>query len=713
MYIKYYDDDERRFDKENINEAVTEIGNILTDSAKSTFGTYVKTETNNNKKYTKKKWFDDNCKAERKNFHRSKRTYIAYKNNENRTQMLDASRLYKKTIRKAVVNHKRYLKKEIRNMRQKSPNEYWKYVNSLKDKKQQNNVDETLFYIFFKDLNSDANVNDETPDVDFPDIEIVNNLDMDITLSEVNKAIKKLKSGKASGLDNITNEFIKHSSTVLSTLYVKLFNRILRSGIIPEVWLVGVIIPIYKNKGDSSQPENYRPITILSCLGKLFTAIINDRLTAYLDDNELLLQNQAGFRKKHSTTDNIFVLHMLSEYCKHKKSKLFCAFIDFRKAFDSVWRAGLWSKLMKYNVNGRLFNVIKNMYNGIKSCLLLNNKTTDYFYCNQGVRQGENSSPVLFSLFLNDLEHFMLSHNNSSLNINELDLDVYLKIVVLLYADDTVLFAKNEHEFISLMDTFVNYCKTWKLDINVDKTKVLVFGDRPGRHRNIIIQNHTFEVVDTFKYLGVLFSKNRRFVKAKKHVVEQARKALFSLYFKIRNLCLSLDCQLKLFDNTVVPILLYASEVWGYGDLNMIEKIHTDFMKHILNVKRSTPHVMLYGDLGRFPLSITVKKRMISFWYKLTENGFNLSSILYKVFLNDSIRNNNVYGWLQHVKTILDECGLSYVWYNQTFAGSSSALANLVENSLKAQYLQTWSSNVNESAKCYNYIIYKTEHKFE
>ena len=97
--------------------------------------------------------------------------------------MLDASRLCKRTICKAVVNHKRNLKREIRNMRQKSPNEFWRYILFFEEYKQQNNVDKTLFYNFFKDLNSDANVNNETPDVDFPDIELVNNLDMDITYS--------------------------------------------------------------------------------------------------------------------------------------------------------------------------------------------------------------------------------------------------------------------------------------------------------------------------------------------------------------------------------------------------------------------------------------------------------------------------------------------------------------------------------------------------
>ena len=99
------------------------------------------------------------------------------------------------------------------------------------------------------------------------------------------------------------------------------------------------------------------------------------------------------------------------------------------------------------------------------------------------------------------------------------------------------------------------------MDINVDKTKILVFGDRPGRNRDIVIKNKRFEIVDTFKYLGIVFSKNRKFAKARSYVSEQAKKALSSLYVKIRKLNLPLDCKPKLFDNTVVPILLYGCEI--------------------------------------------------------------------------------------------------------------------------------------------------------
>ena len=112
---------------------------------------------------------------------------------------------------------------------------------------------------------------------------------------------------------------------------------------------------------------------------------------------------------------------------------------------------------------------------------------------------------------------------------------------------------------------------------------------------------------------------------------------------------------------------MYACEIWGYGDLSSIEKVHTDFLKHILHVKKSTPHIMLYGELGRFPLDITIKKRIISYWYKLINNQTLLSSTMYHVIQNDFSVNNTFYQWLRNVKRILDECGLSYIWRNQFF----------------------------------------------
>ena len=111
-------------------------------------------------------------------------------------------------------------------------------------------------------------------------------------------------------------------------------------------------------------------------------------------------------------------------------------------------------------------------------------------------------------------------------------------------------------------------------------------------------------------------AKTHSFLQMKKPAADQARKGLFGLYQKIRNLELPIDCQLMLFDGMILPILTYGCEVWGFGDLSVIEKVHTDFMKRILNVKRSTPHVMLCGELGGYPVTLTIQYRIINFWPK-------------------------------------------------------------------------------------------------
>ena len=195
---------------------------------------------------------------------------------------------------------------------------------------------------FFKTLNIN-DINIEQQDTHHADHGDQNNEDSTnvlnefITESEVHESIKKLKLNKSSGIDDIVNEYIISTKHIMVPIYVKLFNAILETGNIPSDWLTGIIIPIYKNKGSKLDPGNYRPITLLSCLGKLFTSILNNRLNKFIDENNILLENQSGFRKEYSTLDNIFSLFSLLEYHKSKNKKLYCCFIDFTKAFDNVW----------------------------------------------------------------------------------------------------------------------------------------------------------------------------------------------------------------------------------------------------------------------------------------------------------------------------------------------------------------------------------------
>ena len=245
-------------------------------------------------------------------------------------------------------------------------------------------------------------------------------------------------------------------------------------------FVLGKPSPGQKRGREKSIPEDYRPITVLSCLSKLFTSILNNKLTQFLDLFDWLNENQAGFRKGYSTIDHIFSLNTLIELFKAQNKKFFCAFIDFSQAFDSVWRSGLWRKLLDNHINVKFFRVIHNMYMGIKSSISLNGENSTFFACDCGVRQGENLSPILFSLYLNDLEAYLIHKNLSgvTVDINDANVMIYMKLFTLLYADDTVLMAENPADLRNCLDSFASYCSQWKLNVNIGKTKIVIFGAR-------------------------------------------------------------------------------------------------------------------------------------------------------------------------------------------------------------------------------------------
>lgn len=173
-------------------------------------------------------------------------------------------------------------------------------------------------------------------------------------------------------------------------------------------------------------------------------------------------------------------------------------------------------KLLKNSVTGKMFRTIYNLYQNIKSCVLFAGKQSGFFHSYCGVRQGENLSPVLFSLFLNDLEDFLANHHCSGvdLDITNDEIYIYLKILLLLYADDTVIFGIDPVSFQHNLDVFYDYSQMWKLNINYDKTKIMIFGARNTHGFDFKLGSNNISIIKEFKYLGVVFSSNRIFFKA-------------------------------------------------------------------------------------------------------------------------------------------------------------------------------------------------------
>ena len=576
--------------------------------------------------------------------------------------------------------------------------------------------------LHLKGLNSD--VGNEVCDESLGDTEQSNEeLNSPFSESEVQKAISKLKTNKACGQDHILNEFIKHSCPAMLPLYVKLFNLVLESGIMPSDWAAGYIIPLYKKKGSTEDVDNYRGITILSCLGKTFTAVLNDRLNLFLSEYNSIGPEQAGFKAGHSTMDHAFVLKSLINLYLRKKKRLYCCFIDYKKAFDSVPRLELWKKLLAVGIDGKIFQLIKNMYSRAKSCVALNGCLSEYFPCQVGVRQGENLSPLLFSIYLADLESYLSENYEGLLDISSLateflgngTLDVYLKLFILLYADDTILMAESPASLQSALDAMAGYCDKWKLCINTSKTKVVIFSR--GKVRNIpnfVFNGTRLDVVDEYLYLGVMFNYNGKFTKAKNHSCQQASKAMFALLKRCRQLHLPLDIQLQLFDSLVAPILLYGSEIHANEGCIIIEKLHLRFCKYLLNVNKSTTSNMVYGELGRMPLQVQASVRALAFWFRLLYGEqTKLSCMLYRLlYVLDA---NGVYTdpWLAFVRNTLNDLGYGEFWMNQTVTGSYEWFKVIVKLRLGDQFKQKWAQEVHESGKCVNYRIFKVDFGLE
>jgi hypothetical protein len=169
---------------------------------------------------------------------------------------------------------------------------------------------------------------------------------------------------------------------------------------------------------------------------------------------------------------------------------------------------------------------------------------------------------------------------------------------------------------------------------------------------------------------------------------------------------LSIECQLDLFDKVVVPVLLYACEVWGYENIDIIERVHLRFIKHILNLKSSTPSFMVYGETGRYPLYVTVYTRMASFWAKLLCSDENkICKTIYLYLYKQYKKGLNRNPWFSCMNNIFESCGLSYIWNEQnTTIFPSKWVSSAVNQILKDQYIQKWHSEINESSKglCYS-----------
>ena len=260
------------------------------------------------------------------------------------------------------------------------------------------------------------------------------------------------------------------------------------------------------------------------------------------------------------------------------------------------------------------------------------------------------------------------------------------------------------------LNVFEEYCKTWKLKVNISKTKIVVFGSGSlPKNVKFTYEKIEIEIADSYKYLGIYLGRKGSFTMAKKHIAEQANKALFSLLKKIRSLSLPYDIQIDMFNKMIKPIILYGCEIWGLGNFDVLERIQLKFYKYVFNLKKTTPSYMIYGELGVTPLYVDIQSRLISFWTKLVLNAekAKLSSTVYGAIYNLHEDKQIKSEWIENVKRILCSNGFSGVWYSQSFT-NADWLQKAVKQKLNDTFIQKWVHDVQSASESSCYKIYKT-----
>ena len=348
-----------------------------------------------------------------------------------------------------------------------------------------------------------------------------------LTKDEVLAAIKSLKNHKSTSFDMISNEMLKASMPTLLNPIVLLFQTMIDNSIYSKYWKLDILSPIHK-KGMKDDPNNFRGIAVASCFGKLFNTILKNRLQSFCDENDLINPAQISGKKGARTADHLTVIRFLIEKYTKEGKKLFVCFFDLKKAFDSVNRLTLFYKLLqKYKIGGRFLKMLQDIYDNNQMFIKVKSGLTQPFLTTVGVKQGCVLSPLIFNLFINDLPD----------QFDDQCDPVHLggqAVHALMFADDVVILSQSADGLRRSIDITVNYFNSIYLDVNFDKSQIMIFNSRGlllNNHSDHVFQanGHTLKVVKEYTYLGFKFTPSGCASHGAEELFNKSRRSWFSI----------------------------------------------------------------------------------------------------------------------------------------------------------------------------------------
>ena len=470
---------------------------------------------------------------------------------------------------------------------------------------------------FYEELYDDPNTCDPLPTPDEHPIP-------PILKSEISSAINKLKSGKSPGIDSIYSEFLKAGGDAMVEILHVLFNLILETGEIPSSFKKALIVVLYK-KDDRSECKNYRPISLLSHIYKLFMTIIGGRITN--DLYSCLPDSQAAYQPNRGTTEQIFALSQMIEKSIEFNKPMFMIFIDFTKAFDSIKLDKLWSILDKTSLNKNYINLLKSVYDGSEASIKSDLGNSRFVKIRKGVKQGDMLSAVLFCVALASVILKTEEVCGSGFSIGGRILSN------LSYADDIALLNECSVKLQNFVDELAKNAKEVGLEINLSKTKSMST-DKLQQPLNITIYNKPIKQVTDFVYLGHKLTSSSNHETTLKHRIGLGWAAFqrHSNILKSKRVPLSVKARVYLIYVRSVVLHGLDCTTWTEKLANSIEVFQNHVMRlitgHRLIDKISISTLRQQTSLP--PLFDTVKSKTLKLFGHIKRSQVGLSKLCFE-----------------------------------------------------------------------------------
>ena len=494
-------------------------------------------------------------------------------------------------------------------------------------------------------------------------------------------------------------------------LLAKFFNLCFMSGINPTDWDDSDIVPIPKKDKDERDPLQNRCITIVCCVAKIYSYILNKRLQTFLEKNKILAEEQNGFRIGRSCIDHLYIMCTVLRNRKAMGKETFLCFIDYKKAFDSVNRNMMMFKLSRVGINGHMYNAISSLYSNPRSRVLLQGYYTDYFECPVGVKQGDCLSPTLFSVFINDLAS-EIKDTGIGVKINLEDESGLAEIIVLnilMYADDVVLFSENESDMQDLLLIVQGWCNRWRLTVNLTKTNILHIRPkrRPQSRFMFLLGNQPVQYCQFYKYLGCYLNEYLDFNFTAKMQADSAGRALGSIITKmIKNKGLPYSVYTILYQSCVSSISQYGSEVYGFSQYDAFFKLHLRAARSYLGLPKNVTSFGLVSEIDWLLPQYETQLKMVRFLGRLY--SMPGSRLIKRVF--DWDRNLNESGiistWSSEVRNILNSNNMISIFESKIPFPVKSTIAHL-RSSMQLKQREMVKQECASKPKLRTFVLFK------